>query len=143
MSQLAFDAAKNGVDFFTDQTSQIMQDHSLAMACRDCEDFLQMGIDAFRWLQRAEENIRDGAMSGAVSFNLEVDEAITRMYEKWLGPCDDAEMWVAEQLRQGFTPDNLNKFRACCEEVRDTIEKRSLCQKARTARQNCSKEDAW
>ena len=51
---LAFRNARNHVRDFAFEGEELMAKHSQAMECRDCEAFLQMGIDAFHWILRAD-----------------------------------------------------------------------------------------
>ena len=142
MGGVAFRTAEQQVGFYSDQ-SEAMRSHHEAMECRDCEDFLQLGIGAFKWIQRAEDSIRTAVCDGIVAFDVEIDKAITRLYHSWLGPCPDAEKWIKAQIDRGYRPDNLDEFRKCCEEVRDILEQRTLREKARNARTEPSGNDEW
>lgn len=112
---LAIRSARLHVKSFSDE-SDVIQSSSEALECRDCEDFLQLGIDAFRWLNRADEHIRRAVFAG-VPHNEEADRALIALYKAWLAPCAVAEGRVASQENRGYQVDNLAEFRNCVAEV--------------------------
>lgn len=133
MSNITFDTARAQVSLFSNQSKGLRHHHE-AMECRDCEDFLQIGIDAFSWIERAHENLRRRIYEGTATFDPEVEDALTTLYESWLLSCTDAEKWISIQQSRGYYPDNLTEFRHCQEEVRDILEQRTLARKSRLAR---------
>jgi hypothetical protein len=88
---------------------------------RSLELFLSYGIDAFRWLSKADTLIRDAVYSGYLEFDPDLDSAIESLYRRWLRPCDFAEHWIAKLDKQGYKAGNLEEFRKCCEEVRSIV----------------------
>jgi len=130
--------ARDHVGMFSDQ---VMRAHEEAMDCRDCEDFLKMGIEAFRWIERAHNNIYQSIYDGDTVFDHELDESLTKLYESWLTPCAHAEKWIAVQVSRGYYPDNLTEFRTCQENARDILEQRSLAEKGRSARMGIATDE--
>jgi hypothetical protein len=120
---IAFKSARRHVRFYARQ-SRIIELHEEAMECRDCEDFLQLGIDALKWLQRAEEELRISVYSGERENSVELSDSLDKLYHVWLMPVHSAEQWVAKQAARGYTPDNLCEFREACEHARDIVENR-------------------
>lgn len=112
---LAFRSAQTHVKCFSDE-SNIIEQSNQALECRDCEDFLQLGIDAFRWLNRADESIRLAVFAG-YPHNEAADNALAALYKAWLDPCVPAERWIAIQEERGYHIDNLTEFRNCVAEV--------------------------
>lgn len=109
--------------------SHLIDAHREAMDCRDCEAFLQLGIDAFNWLVRADKLLRKAECANHAENAAKVHNCIQTLLIAWLETCDAANKWVREQLRRGFTVDNLDEFRKCEEEVRaivDSFENDSL-----------------
>ena len=51
---LVFRTAERHVNNYTRESSGLMAEHREAMDCRDCEAFLQLAIEAFHWLIRAD-----------------------------------------------------------------------------------------
>jgi hypothetical protein len=120
---IAFKSARRHVRFYARQ-SQLMERHEEAMECRDCEDFLQLGIDALKWLQRAEEELRLSVYSGERLNSVELSDGLDRLYHVWLMPVHSAEQWIAAQAARGYTPDNIHEFRHACEQAREIVENR-------------------
>jgi len=90
-----------------------MADHHEAMDCVDCEAFLQLGIDAYDWLVRADLLIRKAASRGEVEYDDTVEQAFESMARAWLAPCGSAEGWVNRVLERGHSLNNLERFRQC------------------------------
>jgi hypothetical protein len=111
------------------------------MECRDCEDFLQLGIEAFTWIERAHGNLRESIYGGKSVFDPEAESLLTELYESWLRPYADAEKWAQAQAQRGYFPDNLTAFRACREKALDVLEQRALAEKARLARMTSQDDD--
>ena len=105
--------AQKHVDAF----DALMEQHRQAMKCRDCEELLQSGIDAYRWLTRADETIRQAAIEG---FDVppEVVTALATMYRAWFKPCRYAEERIRDQERQGFAVTNVDAFRKAHDAMR-------------------------
>jgi hypothetical protein len=92
-----------------------------AIDCFDCESFLQLGIDAFAWLARADESIRKAIYAGQIEYDQEVDPAIAHLYQDWLRPCSHAEKWIATQESRGYNVSNVEEFRRCVEELQAIV----------------------
>lgn len=113
--------ARSRVKDYTDE-SDLMKQHHQAMDCRDCEAFLQLGIDAFTWLIRADRDIRSAAFDKKIEWGEQFDEAFEALFRSWLEPCGFADDWIKVQLQRGSSVDNLAKFRECCEQVEAIVE---------------------
>ena len=126
---------------------RILQAHTEAMDCRDCEDYLRLGLQAFNWLRTACKHIAEDIHSGQGVFNEELEQSITELYANWLEPCAEAEEWAAQQEHRGYTVDTATEFRGCCQEARDILEQRSLVHAARRARlhatDECVESESW
>jgi hypothetical protein len=122
MDSLSLRTARLHVHNYTGESDDLIQRHAEGIDCRDCEDFLQLGIDAFKWLGRADHVIRSAVYRGLAEYDPSLDVALAALYAEWLKPCTLAEGWIAQQEARGFRVDNLAEFRACCEEVRAIVE---------------------
>jgi hypothetical protein len=108
--------ARKRVDAF----SALMEQHRGAMKCRDCEELLRSGIDAYESLSDAERIIRQAAVEGFhVPSN--VVTALDALYRAWLESCPLAEEQVKQQEKLGFTVANLAEFKTACDAVRRKI----------------------
>jgi len=116
--------ARNRVSDFEEQSKDLMQLHLEAMDCRDCEVFLQLGIDAFRWLIRADEGFRQDVYAEKVSDDeyQKIDGILRLAFKAWLSTSKPAETWAADQLKRGYQVDNLGEFRECLAEVVAIVE---------------------
>lgn len=140
---LALKIAHRRVHAYADESDELMQRHAEAMECRNCEAFLKMGIDAFKWVRRAEETIREADYEGISELTPEVQKALDLLYTAWMNPCEFAERWILSLANRGYVPENLEKFRNACEEAEGTIERRNWQRKATAARALNSAEEAW
>ena len=118
---LVFRTAERHVSNYTRESSDLMAEHREAMDCRDCEAFLQLAIEAFRWLIRADLDLRIAAGEGIADYNASDDDRLRQLCRDWLVPCAYAEQWIARQLERGYRIENLAEFRMCCEEMRAIV----------------------
>jgi hypothetical protein len=116
---VALRTARRHVNQFTDEC-EIMTASRDADECRDCEAVLQLGIDAFNWLIRADEFIRSALYEG-MDYDPEADEAIRELFKAWLRPCVPANKWIDTQQKRGYHVENLEKFRKCEREARSIV----------------------
>ncbi|MGO8747292.1 MAG: hypothetical protein ACLQNE_15005 [Thermoguttaceae bacterium] len=114
---LALRIARQRVEGYEAAKKYIIEEHNEAMDCLDCEAFVQMGIDAFRWLIRADETIRRAIAAGRLSFDADVDAALRRLFVDWLRPCEVAEKWASRQHQRGNPVENYEELRKCREEA--------------------------
>jgi hypothetical protein len=119
---LVYRTARKHVENYARESNDLMKAHQEAMDCRECEAFLQLGIDAFRWIIRADRVIRKAIYDRILEFDAEIDDGIRSMCRSWLAPCQYAEQWIAKQQERGYQIDNLGEFRECCEEMRAIVE---------------------
>jgi hypothetical protein len=119
---LAFRTAKQHVQTFSDESSALMKAHAEAMDCRDCEAFLQLGIDAFEWLMRADRIYRMDIYRGEGQHDATVENALRALCKAWLEPCAFADRWIEAQRTRGFVIDNLVRFRQCVDEMAAIVE---------------------
>lgn len=114
---LAIHAATHNVELYVQHAENITSNQHEALDCLDCQAFLQLGIDAFRWLVNADELINKAIAEGIVEYDPELESKLEELFRRWLVPCQFANDWIDVQLRRGYQPDNLKKFRKCQAEV--------------------------
>ncbi len=114
--------ARQRVECFERESGELMKQHYEAMDCRDCETFLQLGIEAYDWLIRADIAIRKSIASGQADYDPEIERGLETLFREWLNPCDKVEQWIAVQHGRDYTVDNLDEFRKCREEVVAIVE---------------------
>jgi hypothetical protein len=118
---LAMHAAAHNVELYEQHAEKIISDHHEAMECLDCQAFLQLGIDAFRWLVSTDEIIVKAVAEGIAEYDADLESKLDELFRRWLVPCDFANEWVDVQLKRGYQPDNLRKFRKCQAEARAIV----------------------
>jgi hypothetical protein len=142
-NDVLLELARRRIEAYAGETCELMRRHAEAMACRDCEDFLRLGIDAHKWLRRAEETLREAAYEGLLDFGPELHAAIDALNDAWLQPCEFAERWIAALAAGGYFPENLNEFQAACESVRDRAERRDWQVRASRPRVLHATDEDW
>ena len=75
MSALVLQTAKRHVKHFVDE-SNVMRDHHEAMDCFDCQAFLQLGIDTYDWIVRADQVIRSAELSSQMEYDPSTHQTI-------------------------------------------------------------------
>lgn len=109
MDSLAYRTARNHLQAFAGEGDIIEKSYE-AMECRDCEDYIKMGLDAINWIRRLDEKVRIACAKGKLVSDAAGDEHIEELYRTWLKPCALAERWAAEQKARGFDVDNLEEL---------------------------------
>lgn len=122
MSDLTLQFARKHVEHYTDTDDKLVLASRAAMDCYDCEAFLQLGIDAFEWLMRADLVVRKAIFNETYEYDPKLEEALEALCISWTKPCEDALAWVSIQRSRGFEVSNLDKFMECCEEMKAIVE---------------------
>jgi hypothetical protein len=121
LDSLALRAARIYVRNYSSEYDELTASHREAMDCRDCEAFLQLGIDAFKWLGRADAQYRMCMFKGLTEHDPVFEEHLALLYKLWLRPGPFANQWIQTQLQREYRPDNLEAFQECVEEVRAIV----------------------
>ena len=135
----AFTLAHRRVHSYADDVMRLRGD---AMQCRNCEEHLQKGIDAYKWIRQGEDFMREADSEGILEFTKELRDAFDLLYEEWLAPCQRTEEWVTDLLNRGYRLDNLEEFRKACDEVREIIERRDWLRLADDARASANSQES-
>ncbi len=122
IDNLTLRTAQKHVKNFGDETSGLLAEHRQALDCLECEAFLQLGIDAFHWVMRADQAFRESIADGKLEFQEQIEDALRLLCRAWLNPCALAEPWIAQQQGQGYELDNLAEFRHCRTEMQAIVD---------------------
>lgn len=122
---LAYRQAKKRTCDFRDESSQVIREHVEAMACRDCEDFLRLGISAYHWLNRAEDILRESIYAGERQDDPGLSDALDTLYSTWLSPAEVAKDWIEKLSDMDYMPDNRDEFYDTCDKVAAIVEQRA------------------
>lgn len=135
---LELQIASNHVDQFVSGLKQFtpIVSGSKAFASKSLEGgaFLRSGIEAYKWLARAEESLVAADTMGVNTWTNELDNAFRRLYLRWLDSSEKAKAWIADQSLSSDIPRNLvNEFHQCQEAVEDWLERDERNQLSRAA----------
>ena len=100
---LAYRIAREHVDRFGDteqfgQCQQFGPDQDWVVDLLDCQAFLQTGIDAFHWIERADLSIRTAIYQEAVDEPSQALKQIDGLLTDWWKACGFANRWIDEQV---------------------------------------------
>ena len=138
---LEYRLAKLHVDSFHDS---VMKDHRDAMECRDCEDHLEKGIVAVKWVRQAEETISEAIRAGLIEFSPNrLSEIMRALLGAWLKSADKAEEWIGKLSECGHRPGNLEAFRAVASEAREAYELRQWLYVGRASHAALASGEPW
>lgn len=98
---------------------------------------LQQGIDAFQWIVRAEETLRQAAYQGLIEFSPEIEQSVESLYREWLASSERIEKTFA--AGQDCPPDAA-EFRAVTSQVRERINALAWVRKSRRFRSGAPME---
>ena len=118
MADYSLQIAERRVELYSD----LMAQHREAMACYTCEDFLEAGIQAEKWLRKADETLREAARLG-INTPDEARAEIDKLYARWLLPCPAADEMIAHFQARGFQISRLQAFKEAEQNVRRRIAK--------------------
>lgn len=107
--------ARKKVQCYSQRSESIARQAGL-LECRDCECFLRLGIEAYKFLRQTEDVLRQADRE-----NLDVPDdflvELSDLYRAWLRPYAHAEERARQLQKQGFSVGNLKQFREACEYV--------------------------
>lgn len=119
--KLAFRTAQRHVQNYAEESQDLSRQHE-AMDCRDCESFLQLGIDAFEWLVRADQDFRIAVAEGRVEYDPQTEIDLRTLCTVLLETCRSAGDWIGVQSARGFALENLLRFQGCVEEMQAIVD---------------------
>lgn len=117
MNDLAYQHAETQLKQYSEQSEKLIAEHREATDCRNCEAFLQMGIDSFEWIMRADRAFRLAVYREEIQHHSEAESTIENWCRQWLLPCEFAERWIEMQQTRGYSVDNVEEFRKCVSEM--------------------------
>src|SRR5215203_4710796 len=98
MSLLYFRQARRHVD----ELESLMQAHTEAMDCQDCDALLQMIADAFLWINKADNAYRKLLYEESSEVPADMEQVIDLMFRVLLRACEMADEWINEVHRRGY-----------------------------------------
>jgi hypothetical protein len=113
------------------------------MEAFDRDDLLQLAIDSFRWIRRADDSYRTAICNGKADFDLRMEQTVTRIYELLVELCGKVEHNLLAENNEDGPLDNLKAFRVCSEEARALLEEREWLRIARHSRVALDEQEEW
>jgi glycine/D-amino acid oxidase-like deaminating enzyme len=121
----------------------IVRDSKHAQDCLDCEAWLELGVEALEWLERAEEVFTEASARFNFDFSNDLVEALETLHLAWLRPRAFAEQWIARCEENGYQIRNVEGFRSCCTRGQEWLARNSQYKLAREAREQRFAEEPW
>src|SRR5690606_16090765 len=87
--------AGNRLSAYSGEFAEWKNNHAVAMECRDCEEFIAIGIKAFRSIENAEKDFWELANADQVEYTTEAQSTIDMLYQSWMAPCESVKAWAA------------------------------------------------
>jgi hypothetical protein len=108
-----------------------------------CERFLQKGIDAYKWLRRAEEFLREADYEGLLNLDATLRNALGTLYEEWLKSSNHAKRCIETAARTGEILSNRDEFMQAYQDALDIVEQREWQSVASRSRVLSTAEEPW
>lgn len=109
----------------------------------NCIDFLQHGIDAYRWLVRAEETLRAASYESLFDFSADVQETFDALYLSWLKSSELAEAWIASHQQAATPSEILREYNRVKEAIEDVVAHRDWASRSRNAFEERMAHEPW
>jgi hypothetical protein len=99
------------------------KDHDAAMACRDWEDAIAVGINIFQMLREREQSWRDQVFRGVLPYSEEDNLDQQRRFGDWLRTTREVLTETLPRLEQRFgTVEGATELRACAEQAEAIVQ---------------------
>jgi hypothetical protein len=98
--------------FENETDDDVINLHRHAMDCQDCEDLLKIGIEAFQWIVRADQVLRQNLDSIQ---DPTIFEDIDQLVLQWLRPVQKVQRLIDKHQKRNFELDHLSEFLECVE----------------------------
>lgn len=112
LDSLTFRTARTQVHAFRSESDELELRRQASQQFADCLGFLQLGIDAFQWLERARRQIEQAIRDGKLEPTAELDDAIEALYRLWLPAAELAQSRIGE-FESASQFENFDEFREC------------------------------
>jgi hypothetical protein len=114
--------AEDFLNQYTEGQDPIVKASNEAAVCHACEEWLQSGIDACRWIFTASEAIRQAYVRDLKIDGVEFASAkIRELYKAWLKPCDSVEGLILKVEGLGYSVTNKAHYFDCKQRINDKL----------------------
>lgn len=123
--QVLFQDACESVSRYKNRTQMYEEgwkkEHNEAVKCLEFEEILVFGVSIYEFLNRLDEMWRLKVHKKQVEHDPKIDEAIERLYEAWLAPCDMVTARLDSFENAGYEVAGAKEFRSACREVKGLL----------------------
>lgn len=93
-------------------------DHFEAMACRELEELLSIGLGLFETIESSARRMQDEIARRHREYDEAEAQKVADEWAMWLEPCDAVEAAMRFYSSRGYTVEGADRFRACVDRVR-------------------------
>lgn len=116
--------ASQSVADYREQADEWLKNHVVAAECRECEDCLDAGLEAYKLIGCVDTLLHKGAEQDIIDLTHELQEALLSLYDAWLVSSNKAEIWMASLSERGESPKNALEIRAAIAAAREIVDER-------------------
>lgn len=140
MTDLAFEIANKQNQLFSDK---LIHDHQDAMLCRDCEDVIRLGLDAFASMENVESTHRKGVELGLVPDAIVIDQELYNLRVRWMETCNGFIQAIETSKNNRYIPEQLEDFEEAMKAVSEKIQRFELFSKGRNRLLESLSKEEW
>jgi hypothetical protein len=96
---------------------RILADHAEAEDCETCESYLELGVQVFHWIIKADQEYRRELYQDSSTHNEAVEQELESLIRRWHARSQSMLSWAQRHLSRGFQLAHLDEFRQCAEEA--------------------------
>jgi hypothetical protein len=96
---------------------RILADHAEAEDCGTCESYLELGIQVFHWIIKADQDYRRELYRDQTTYSETVERELETLMRRWHARSQAMLTWADRQIARGFQLAHLEDFRHCAEEA--------------------------
>lgn len=101
---------------------RILADHAEAEDCGTCESYLELGVQVFHWIIKADQDYRRELYQTPAAHSEAVERELETLMRRWHARCQAMLAWAERQVSRGFQVAHLEEFRHCTDEAAAIVE---------------------
>jgi hypothetical protein len=101
---------------------RILADHAEAEDCGRCETYMELGVQVFQWILRADQDYRRELYANPKVHSEAVEKELETLARGWLAHGKGLIAWAERNAARGFQVKHLEDFRRSFEEATAIVE---------------------
>lgn len=101
---------------------RVMTAHTEAEDCGMCEAFMELGIQVFHWIIKADHDYRRELYEHPEHHSEAAEKELESLMRGWQSRCQGVFDWAERNAARGFQVTHLEEFRRCEEEATAIVE---------------------